>query len=553
MVVDGRRPGHIERGFYVAPTLLAECKPSMTPVREEIFGPVVVVRPVRRRRRRRSPSPTAPTSASTTTCSLPTPSAASALAGRLRIGNVGINTAQRNMEAPFGGFKLSGVGRDGGDFGLHAYTEMQSVVWPVSDVNSLAGMLDGRAGDRVLAARAGRDHVGHLADLGAEVIKVEPPAGDYVRQMTWPIVDGISLLHLHINRGKQSLVLDLKTPEAIAVFVELVRDVRRRRSRRMRPGFLDKPGLGYDRLQGAQPADRVLHDLRATARPARTAPAEPRHRLRRVGRHAPARRRRRRLLPASPTTPTSASTPGPRSARSAILAALIRARDDRRGRVHGDRAVRRRRVLRLVPHRDLEGLRRAPRGRGHRQRERRLRAPRPGPRRACGRACATSSTSRPTATSCSWRRSRRSGRTSARASAAWTCSRSGRARRIADHARGNTRAAGRAARHLPHPHHRRSGSTFADEHNTPIAPVNTPQTIADDPQFQDRFDVDAVRAARAPTSCRSRCKSRARSCRCRRRRPTVGEHTDEVLRDVLGYDDAKDRRAPRGRRPRLSP
>ena len=44
-------------------------------------------------------------------------------------GIVGINTAQRNHEAPFGGFKLSGVGRDGGDFGLHAYTEMQSIVW----------------------------------------------------------------------------------------------------------------------------------------------------------------------------------------------------------------------------------------------------------------------------------------------------------------------------------------------------------------------------------------------------------------------------------------
>ena len=52
------------------------------------------------------------------------------IAKRLRSGNVGINTAQRNHEAPFGGFKMSGVGRDGGDFGLHAYTEMQSIVWP---------------------------------------------------------------------------------------------------------------------------------------------------------------------------------------------------------------------------------------------------------------------------------------------------------------------------------------------------------------------------------------------------------------------------------------
>ena len=52
------------------------------------------------------------------------------IARQLRTGNVGINTAQRNHEAPFGGFKMSGVGRDGGDFGLHAYSEMQSIMWP---------------------------------------------------------------------------------------------------------------------------------------------------------------------------------------------------------------------------------------------------------------------------------------------------------------------------------------------------------------------------------------------------------------------------------------
>jgi acyl-CoA reductase-like NAD-dependent aldehyde dehydrogenase len=49
---------------------------------------------------------------------------------QLRAGNVGINTTQRNHHAPFGGMKYSGIGRDGGVFGLHAYSEMQSVVWP---------------------------------------------------------------------------------------------------------------------------------------------------------------------------------------------------------------------------------------------------------------------------------------------------------------------------------------------------------------------------------------------------------------------------------------
>lgn len=41
-----------------------------------------------------------------------------------------MNTIGRNMEAPFGGFKKSGVGRDVGSYGLHAYSEWQSIVWP---------------------------------------------------------------------------------------------------------------------------------------------------------------------------------------------------------------------------------------------------------------------------------------------------------------------------------------------------------------------------------------------------------------------------------------
>ena len=51
------------------------------------------------------------------------------VAQRLQAGMVGINTAQSNYEAPFGGFKLSGIGRDRGDYGLLAYSEPQSILW----------------------------------------------------------------------------------------------------------------------------------------------------------------------------------------------------------------------------------------------------------------------------------------------------------------------------------------------------------------------------------------------------------------------------------------
>ena len=80
-------------------------------------------------RTRPSPSPTTATSGSTTTSSRATRPGPSRVAQQLRAGHVGINTAQRNHEAPFGGFKMSGVGRDGGDYGLEAYSELSPIVW----------------------------------------------------------------------------------------------------------------------------------------------------------------------------------------------------------------------------------------------------------------------------------------------------------------------------------------------------------------------------------------------------------------------------------------
>jgi crotonobetainyl-CoA:carnitine CoA-transferase CaiB-like acyl-CoA transferase len=91
-----------------------------------------------------------------------------------------------------------------------------------------------------------------LADLGADVLKVEPPQGDYGRRMTWPIVEGVSLLHLHVNRGKRSIVIDLRTDAGQELFLDLVRvsDVV---VEAMRPGGLARRGLSFDVLRSVNP------------------------------------------------------------------------------------------------------------------------------------------------------------------------------------------------------------------------------------------------------------------------------------------------------------
>jgi crotonobetainyl-CoA:carnitine CoA-transferase CaiB-like acyl-CoA transferase len=76
---------------------------------------------------------------------------------------------------------------------------------------------------------------------------------------------------------------------------------------------------------------------------------------------------------------------------------------------------------------------------------------------------------------------------------------------------------------------------FGDEHNTPIAPVNTPKTIADDPQFQDRLPwipQERTGAEQVPTPI----KFLDVDVPVPAKAPTVGQHTDEVLREVLDYD-----------------
>jgi crotonobetainyl-CoA:carnitine CoA-transferase CaiB-like acyl-CoA transferase len=92
----------------------------------------------------------------------------------------------------------------------------------------------------------------HLADMGADVIKVESPSGDYVREMTWPIINGVSLYHLHIHRGKKSIVLDLRKEEGVQIYLELAKSADAV-IEAMRPGSLEKRGLGYEQLRAVNP------------------------------------------------------------------------------------------------------------------------------------------------------------------------------------------------------------------------------------------------------------------------------------------------------------
>ncbi len=91
-----------------------------------------------------------------------------------------------------------------------------------------------------------------LADMGAEVIKIEPPgAGDETRGFP-PIKDGESHYYLAVNRGKKSIVIDLKSADGVA----LAKDLAVRCDivvENYRPGVMDKLGIGYEVLAAINP------------------------------------------------------------------------------------------------------------------------------------------------------------------------------------------------------------------------------------------------------------------------------------------------------------
>lgn len=131
LVTGGKRPSQFEKGYYVEPTLFADVDNSMSIAREEIFGPVLVVIPFDDDDdavRIANDSPyglgVGVTSASE--------ERAISVARRIRAGTVAINGGiWYGADAPFGGYKSSGVGRQNGREGFEQYLETKTYAGPL--------------------------------------------------------------------------------------------------------------------------------------------------------------------------------------------------------------------------------------------------------------------------------------------------------------------------------------------------------------------------------------------------------------------------------------
>jgi aldehyde dehydrogenase (NAD+) len=127
LATGGQRPAHLERGWFVQPTVFGHVDNNATIAREEIFGPVLSVIPADDERDavRVANDTIYGLNASVFTDDL---ERARAVAGELRSGTVGHNASRTDFGIAFGGFKQSGIGREGGTEGLHPFLETKTVI-----------------------------------------------------------------------------------------------------------------------------------------------------------------------------------------------------------------------------------------------------------------------------------------------------------------------------------------------------------------------------------------------------------------------------------------
>ena len=372
-----------------------------------------------------------------------------------------------------------------------------------------------------------------FADLGAEVIKVETPAGDYIREMTWPIIEGVSLMHYHLNRGKKSIVLDLKTEEGKEIYRELVKDADVV-VETMRPGALAKMGLGFDDLKKVNPKIVFCNvSGYGSSGPYQRMPSHGIAYDTWSGAVTPAYDEEGFCY--IPEHVSIGINAAPFVGGLSILAGVLRARETGEG------------CMMELGQSDAAAYFDWYRSESYMAYAR--------PENVVTGNKADNYERRPVATAGMKEGVRyqiyesSDGHVLFMASeqAFWKnfCEGVGRmdlfekwpGSKYADHARGN-RELQAQLRDIFKTRTSSEWIEFSTEKNTPIAPVNTPENIVDDPQFKARFKIlphethGADMLAFPVQFVGEELPEPAIA-------PTVGEHTEEVLRALLGYDDAK--------------
>ncbi len=121
------RPDGLAHGYFVKPTIFSNVRNDMTIAREEIFGPVLCILPYQTEEEAISIANDTPYGLSAYVWSKDNVRARR-VGNRIRAGQVTLNGASGDMHTPFGGFKMSGNGREYGEFGLRDFLEVKALI-----------------------------------------------------------------------------------------------------------------------------------------------------------------------------------------------------------------------------------------------------------------------------------------------------------------------------------------------------------------------------------------------------------------------------------------